>query len=64
MVQAELKEFLEEFGYLDPFQSDFRSGYGIGTALVTFVADLLREISKGTMSLLIVLHLWVNLIWV
>ena len=49
--------FLEETSALDPFQSGFRPGHGVETALVALVDDLRRHLDQGGSALLILLDL-------
>lgn len=44
--------FLDDRGYLDPFQSGFLFGFGTETTLVVLVGDLHRELNKQIVSLL------------
>ena len=53
----QLQALLEETDALDPFQSVFRPCYGMEMALVTLQDDLLREVNRGKMSLLVLLDL-------
>ena len=56
-VVGQLQEFLEETSALDPFQSGFRAGHGVETALVTLTDDLRRQLDLGGLALLILLDL-------
>ena len=49
LCQIQLHGFLDETDYLDPFQSGFRSDYGIETASVTLVDDLYLELDRVSM---------------
>uniref|UniRef100_A0A670IWM0 Reverse transcriptase domain-containing protein n=1 Tax=Podarcis muralis TaxID=64176 RepID=A0A670IWM0_PODMU len=56
-VAEQLGRFLEETSTLDPFQSDFRPGFGTETALVALTDDLRRQLDRGGSGLLILLDL-------
>ena len=53
----QLQTFLEETSALDPFQSRFRPGHGVETALVALMDDLRRYLDQGGSALLILLDL-------
>ena len=44
---GKLQALLNEMDYLDPFQSGFRPGFGMETALVALWDDLCRERDRG-----------------
>ena len=46
-IANQLQAFLEETSALDPFQSGFRPGHGVETALVALVDDLRRHLDQG-----------------
>ncbi|XP_058023847.1 uncharacterized protein LOC131190529, partial [Ahaetulla prasina] len=56
-VARQLPQYLDETVYLDPFQSGFRPGYSMETALVALVDDLWRARDKGYFSALVLLDL-------
>ena len=56
-VVGQLQEFLEETSALDPFQSGFRAGHRVETALVALTDDLRRQLDLGSSALLILLDL-------
>lgn len=47
MIAWQFQRALDEADHLDPFQSRFRPGYGIETALVTLTDDVWREQDGG-----------------
>ena len=56
-IAGQLQEFLEETSALDPFQSSFRPGHGVETALVALTDDLRCQLDLGGSALLILLDL-------
>ena len=56
-IANQLQAFLEETSTLDPFQSGFRPGYGVETALLALTDDLRRHLDQGGSALLILLDL-------
>ena len=62
MVVSQLQRFLDEVDYLDPFQSGFRPDYGTEIALDTLGDDRCWELDMGSLSLLILLEVWQNLV--
>ena len=57
MIEGQLQMFLDEYNYLDPFQSGFRPDFGMETALVALYDDLCREKDRESVTLLIFLNL-------
>ncbi|XP_053104853.1 leucine-rich repeat-containing protein 39 isoform X1 [Hemicordylus capensis] len=57
VVASQLQTVLEEMDYLDPFQTGFRVGYGVETALVSLMDDLQLAIDRGCVTLLVLLDL-------
>ena len=53
----QLQTFLEETSALDPFQSGFRPGCGVETALVALMNDLRRHLDRGGSEFLMLLDL-------
>uniref|UniRef100_A0A803TU59 Reverse transcriptase domain-containing protein n=1 Tax=Anolis carolinensis TaxID=28377 RepID=A0A803TU59_ANOCA len=53
VVASQLRGFLDDTDYLDPFQSGFRPGHGTEMALVALVDDLRRELDRGSVSLMV-----------
>ena len=56
-IADQLQAFLEETSALDLFQSGFRPGHGVETALVALMEDLRRHLDQGGSALLILLDL-------
>ena len=54
----QLQAFLEVTSALDPFQSGFRPGHRVETALVALMDDLRRHLDQGGSALLILLDLF------
>lgn len=56
MEALQLQRFLDDADYLNPFQSGLRLAYGMETALVVLVDDLRRDLDRGSVPLLLLLH--------
>lgn len=56
-VAKQLQQFLDGADCLDPFQSNFKPGYGIETTFVSLVYDLRRDLDRVSAFLLTLLHL-------